>query len=47
MVKELVEMMGIANVWMVYLEKIAQVILQIAWIFLSNLVLGFIEMIFF
>jgi hypothetical protein len=30
MVKELVEMMGIANVWMVYLEKIAQVILQIA-----------------
>ena len=30
MAKELVEMMGIANVQMVYLEKIAQVNLQIA-----------------
>ena len=30
MAKELVEMMGIANVLMVYLEKIAQVNLQIA-----------------
>ena len=30
MAKELVETMDIANVWMVYLEKIAQVNLQIA-----------------
>jgi hypothetical protein len=30
MAKDLVETMDIANVWMVYLEKIAQVYLQIA-----------------
>ena len=45
MAKELVEIMDIANVRMVYLEKIAQVNLQIAWVFLPNLVLGFIKMI--
>ena len=46
MAKEIVEMMGIANVRMVYLEKIAQVNLQIARVFLPNFVLGFIKMIF-
>ena len=46
MAKEVAEMMGIANVRMVYLEKIAQVNLQIARVFLPNLALGNIEIIF-
>ena len=46
MAKELVESMDIANVRMVYLEKIAQVNSQIALVFLPNLVLGFMKMIF-
>jgi hypothetical protein len=47
MAKELVEMMESANVWMVYLEKIAQVYtLTNCMSFPSNLVLGFIKIIF-
>ena len=46
MAKELVESMDIANVRMVYLETIAQVNLQIARVFLPNLALGNIEIIF-
>ena len=40
MAKELVEMMDNANVRMVNLEKIAQVYLQIAWVFLPILFYG-------
>ena len=46
MAKELVEMMDNANVRMVYLEKIAQVNFQSAWVILSNPVLVGIKMIF-